>query len=124
LKLLLDTHVVIWMQFDPVRLPPALQAALLVADRVAVSVVSGWEHGIKRRKRPSQTPLSFEDLIAKTGFERLDLAFACHSYAESLPPIHADPFDRMLIAQALHGDWVLATGDETVRRYPVETVWD
>lgn len=124
MKLLLDTHILIWLRLEPGKLPKRVETGILEADRIGASVVSGWEYGMKRRRRPAELPLSFEELLATLSVERLVLDLACHSYAESLPPIHADPFDRMLVAQALHGGWVLATGDATVRRYPVETVWD
>ena len=124
MRLLLDTHVLIWLRLEPHKLPGRTASAIMDAGAIAASIVSAWEYGAKRRRHPRELPLPFEELLSGLPIERLDLDFACHSYAESLPPIHADPFDRMLIAQALHGGWVLATGDETVRRYPVETVWD
>ena len=57
------------------------------------------------------------------GAETVGFDFPLHAYAESLPLIHRDPFDRMLIAQALHHDMTLVTSDETIRRYPVRTLW-
>lgn len=55
--------------------------------------------------------------------QRLDLKFGLHRYAEELPAIHHDPFDRMLIAQALDNDLTLVSADKVVRSYPVPTFW-
>lgn len=124
MKLLLDTHVVTWIRYDPERLSKTARQAILDVPTIAVSVVSGWEYGLNRSKHPGSLPLSFEELLSGMNITRLDLPFACHTYAEALPPIHADPFDRMLIAQALFGDWRLVTADDKIRRYPLDTLWD
>jgi PIN domain nuclease of toxin-antitoxin system len=123
LRLLLDTHVIIWMVNAPEKLPKHVRGGISEADEVAVSVISAWEYGIKRAKRRSEAQLSFEELLADISVERLAFSFPCHVHAETLPPIHGDPFDRMLIAQALHHGLTLVTADETIRRYPVQTLW-
>lgn len=89
----------------------------------AASVVSGWEYGIMRARYRAPVPLSWEQLIGEWPVERLGLDWQCHNYAETLPPIHSDPFDRMLIAQSLHHGFTLVTADERIRRYPVPTLW-
>lgn len=92
-------------------------------EQAFVSVVSAWEYGQKRRKYPSEFPDPFESVLAGFPHEQLPLAFELHHHAETLPPIHNDPFDRMLIAQALHHDLTLVASDETIRRYPVKSFW-
>lgn len=123
MRLLLDTHVILWLRYAPERVPQAIEAAIAEVDAAYVSVASAWEHGIKRLKRPGLFPDSFETLMNNVPFERLDLAYECHVHAESLPAIHADPFDRMLIAQALHHGLTIVTSDRAIARYPVETLW-
>ena len=56
-------------------------------------------------------------------YRQLGLDFDMHRHAEELPPIHTDPFDRILIAQALELDLTLITADKIIRRYPVRTFW-
>ena len=56
-------------------------------------------------------------------FRPLDIPFEIRRFAETLPPIHSDPFDRMLIAQALDLELTLVTADQTIRSYPVATLW-
>ncbi len=122
-KLLLDTHVVIWLALEQDKVPRIVQDRIGGADEVCVSVVSAWEYGLKRTKYPDQLSLPFERLIEGSDVERLPLPFACHRYSETLPPIHSDPFDRMLVAHARHLDCALVTGDGIVSRYPVRTLW-
>jgi len=122
-RLLLDTHVLIWLGSAPDLVPTNVRQAVAVSDETFVSVVSAWEYGVKRLKFPNEFCEPFEILVAGLGHVPLDLPFECHRYSESLPPIHRDPFDRMLIAQALHLDLTLVSADETIRRYPVPTLW-
>lgn len=122
MRLLLDTHVLIWLAEAPQQVPAAVSEAILGSERVYASVASGWEYGIKRRKRPDLLPIPFASLIEGVA-EPLDLAFDCHLQAELLPPLHNDPFDRMLIAQALHHQLTLVTKDRHLRQYAVATLW-
>lgn len=90
---------------------------------VFISVASGWEYEHKRRLRPHDLPLSFIEICAEIPHQPLDLAFDVHRYAATLPMIHRDPFDRMLVAQAIHHDLTLIASDEHIRQYPVRTLW-
>jgi PIN domain nuclease of toxin-antitoxin system len=123
LKLLLDTHVLIWMSIAPDRLSGKAARLLMEAEFLCVSVVSGWEYGMKRRRHPEQFLADFDSLLAGLDFRPLGMPFELHRYAEQLPPIHQDPFDRMLIAQAIDQELTLVTADKLIRRYPVETLW-
>lgn len=121
---LLDTNVLIWLYRNDPRLSRnALERIESGEEPLFVSVVSAWEYSQKRRKRPDELRHRFDEVIAGLPHEKLDLTFDIHSYAESLPPIHSDPFDRMLIAQALHHDLTLIASDETIQRYPVRWLW-
>jgi len=121
--LLLDTHIILWLRSDPDRIPDHIHEEIRRTERVSISVVSAWEHELKRAKHPKELPFSFLELIAGSGFQTLDFPFDCHLHAYSLPPIHRDPFDRMLVAHALSCGLVLVTADTVVSRYPVKTLW-
>lgn len=118
--ILLDTHILIWALSQPDRLSARQRAALTdPAERVMFSAVSIWEVAIKAQRHPN-FPFRAEDLARaarQTGFDelRLDAASAC--VLRDLPPHHADPFDRMLIAQTIEAQARLATQDEAMLRY-------
>jgi PIN domain nuclease of toxin-antitoxin system len=116
--LLLDTHAVYrWLDDDP-RLGRAAREAVLAAPRVVVSTVSLWEFAIKL----SLGRLRFDlgeavRRLALDGFERLGVEDRhCRRYAD-LPPRHRDPFDRMLVAQALEEGLTLLSGDRAMPLY-------
>jgi PIN domain nuclease of toxin-antitoxin system len=124
LQLLIDTNVLVWLSVRDRRLPSRLVERIESGvDQIFVSVVSGWEYGQKRLKAPETLPLPFAELTAQLDYHPLDFAFKCHSFAEDLPKIHSDPFDRMLIAQALHHDLTFVASDAMIHRYPVKTMW-
>lgn len=121
MRLLLDTHVALWAILDDPRLPTlARQLITAEGNTVAVSAVNLWEIAIKHSLARGDMPVSASDArryFASSGFEQLAVS-ADHAVAvEQLPPIHADPFDRMLVAQALAEPLRLLTHDATVARY-------
>ena len=67
--------------------------------------------------------MPFVEITKAICYTKLDFAFDVHKYAQSLPPIHKDPFDRMLIAQAIHHDLEFVASDAAIHRYPVRTFW-
>ena len=103
-------------------MPRRVSEAIVEADERCVSFASAWEYSAKRAKFPGQLAKPFDALLA-SDFQRLDVSFELYRYAEELPPIHHDPFDRILIAQALDLDLTLVTADKIIRRYPVRTFW-
>ena len=111
------------MSASPERLSSRVIETLATAEPPFVSVVSGWEYGLKRQRNPVDFKESFATLLQDFEFRGLDLSFDLHRYAEDLPAVHKDPFDRMLVAQAIGFDLVLVTKDAVMRRYPVETLW-
>jgi PIN domain nuclease of toxin-antitoxin system len=122
LNLLLDTHVALWAAGGNSRLPE--RARDLIADSangVAVSVVALWEIAIKHSKRGApEMPLSAKEALqgfAEAGFELLTVKPAHVVSTEMLPDLHADPFDRMLVAQALTEGFRLVTSDKIVAKY-------
>ena len=122
MRLLLDTHVLVWLRRNgPISL--AARARLAEATDLFASVVSGWEYEIKRTKGHPDFSEPFAELLNQSTIERLPLTIDVLPAYADLPPIHSDPFDRMLVAQAISEGLTLVTSDARVRRYPIETLW-
>ena len=122
---LLDTSTIIWALADPGRLSAPARAALR-AGPLVLSVASYWEVVIKARKGllTVADPVSWwARATALLGGTVLSIRVGHVSALHSLPDIHKDPFDRILIAQASAEGFALVTSDEQVRRYAVRTVW-
>lgn len=121
---LLDTHTLLWWLSDDARLPSGVRDIIRAPDNeVYVSAVSGWEIAIKRAMGKLDAPHDLVALIAEEGFQELPISFAHGERAGQLPPIHRDPFDRMLVAQSqVHGLTIL-TKDDDIPRYQVKTFW-
>lgn len=115
--LLLDTHVFIWARTEPDRLKPATLAAITEADTVFVSVASAWEVEIKTAKGLLKLPATVAEGIAQSGLEPLPITLDHVERLRDLPMHHKDPFDRMLVAQALHENAILVTVDRHFARY-------
>jgi PIN domain nuclease of toxin-antitoxin system len=120
MKLLLDTHAFLWWDSDDARLPSALRSAIATpSNQVFVSAVTAWEIAIKRGLRK----LVFAGLVGKSieghGFIALPITVEQAECAGSLPQLHRDPFDRLLVAQAQLEGLVLVTVDDEILRYPV-----
>ena len=121
MQILLDTHVVLWALVDDPALP-AKARALIEDDRntLWVSAVSIWEISIKHALGRGDMPLSGRTALGycrDAGFRWLDLRPEHAAAVEGLPLIHADPFDRMLVAQALAEPMKLLTHDSMIARY-------
>jgi len=92
------------------------------AGSVLVSAATIWEIEIKRAAGRLDAPEDVAELVDHSGFERLSIGFNHVREAGRLPPIHGDPFDRMLIAQARLESLVLVTSDEMISRYDVQVL--
>jgi PIN domain nuclease of toxin-antitoxin system len=124
LAFLLDTNIIIWLGYGIPKLPTKVAEMLLSGSEPNfISVVSGWEYEQKRKLRPDEFSLPFSDVILEIPHQPLDLEFEVSRYASSLPLIHRDPFDRMLIAQAIHHDLEFIASDEAIHKYPVRIFW-
>lgn len=123
MKLLLDTHTVIWWLAGDRRLSTSARAAIATAGaETAVSVASIWEASIKS----SAGRLHGPDLTAAASAAGLPLLRIDERHAKlagELPLIHRDPFDRMLVAQASVEGLSLVTADERILRYGVPVIW-
>jgi PIN domain nuclease of toxin-antitoxin system len=121
---LLDTHILLWISIAPQRLTARVRVALEEPDSLLhVSFASAWEYSAKRLKFPGQFTQPFADLLDGTDVVQLDSDFELYKYAESLPLLHSDPFDRILIATALAHELTLITADQSIHRYPVPILW-
>ncbi len=128
MKLLLDTHVFIWWAVEPQRLPPRVyEACEDPGNELLLSVASLHEMQIKLNagRLRLHKPLSglVEEHVRENALGVLSVR-ASHIYAlADLPGIHRDPFDRLLVAQAIVEDAFLARADETIAKYPVRVFW-
>lgn len=121
MKLLLDTHILLWWLADDPKLPK--QAASAIADGetlVSVSAASAWEIGIKKAAGRLDAPDDLLDAMEANNFDALSITAAHALAASALPAHHADPFDRMLIAQARAEGCTLVTVDGRFSAYDVE----
>jgi PIN domain nuclease of toxin-antitoxin system len=124
-RLLIDTHVFIWLATSDPQLSRRVRDLLFSGQAEAwISVVSWWEIVLKQSRHKSfRLPEPFEAILSRTPLRRLDLAFDIPAYVERLPPVHGDPFDRILVAQAQRDDFTLVTCDGDIPEYPVKTFW-
>jgi PIN domain nuclease of toxin-antitoxin system len=123
MKLLLDTHAVLWWQSDDRRLPKAARAAIARADVVWVSAASGWEVAIKQGLGRLRLAEPFAVTVAADDFTELPITLVHAARLATLPPRHRDPFDRMLVAQALIEKATIVSKDRALAAYGVDVLW-
>jgi PIN domain nuclease of toxin-antitoxin system len=128
MKILLDTHTVLWMVNGYEKLSSSAKE-LLLNDKhtLFISVVSLWEVAIKVSLRKlSELDGGVGVVISKLEsmpIEVLPISTDCIKTIESLPFIHRDPFDRMLVATALSNDMTILTADSNIPKYSVPCIW-
>lgn len=116
MRLLLDTHVLIWWD-EGAKLHREADRAIRDADQVYVSAVSGWEIAIKISLGKLKARRTVAEAVADSGFEELPLRLHHTEALAGLPWHHRDPFDRMLAAQALAERLTLVTWDPAFEPY-------
>lgn len=128
MKLLLDTHTFIWWDSEPTRLPPRVLA--LCQDRqnvLLLSAVSIWEMQIKLQLGKLRLALPLREIVESqqrtNHVEILPIALAHVLALEDLPVCHKDPFDRLLVAQAIVEEAVLISADPNIAKYAVRVLW-
>jgi PIN domain nuclease of toxin-antitoxin system len=127
-RLLLDTHTFIWWDSNPAMLSPyALSLCQDTSNMLTLSVVSIWEMVIKQNLGKLTFAMRIQNIvenqIQQNGLEVLPMTLQ-HSLAlEQLPPHHKDPFDRLLIAQAMSEGIALLSRDGVFSQYPVDVRW-
>lgn len=127
MRLLLDTHVFLWMMFGGNFSPTAHEAILDSGNALFLSAASYWKICIKlslgKLQLTPQWQQVFDEEMKMNRIEWLPIERShCHKLL-TLPPVHGDPFDRLLIAQAQVEDMTLVTADASVRNYEVATIW-
>lgn len=123
MRLLLDTHIVLWWDADDPRLSGVFRAAVASPENeIFVSAASAWEIGIKRATGKLQVGASVAHTIRRHGFTALPITVEHAEWAGSLPLLHRDPFDRLLVAQAQLEGLVLVTVNDQILRYQVPHV--
>jgi PIN domain nuclease of toxin-antitoxin system len=122
MKLLLDTHLLLWAASDPHRLSPAATLLLSAPENSLIfSAASIWEIAIKSalgRDDFRVDSSQFRRALLENGYEELSVTSAHAAGTATLPPIHKDPFDRMLVVQAALEGILLLTSDPLVAQYP------
>lgn len=118
MRLLLDTHTFLWWVENSARLPKRFRDAIAEpANDVFVSAVTVWEIAIKRRTGRIILSGGIVEEIRSHGFQPLPIAVGHAEAVEQLPVIHRDPFDRMLVAQAMSEGLILLTVDAQMVQY-------
>jgi PIN domain nuclease of toxin-antitoxin system len=118
-RLLLDTHVFLWWGEDSRQLRADVRRRIAQADDVFVSAASAWEASIKAGLGRLRLPGPLLEAVVASGFSPLPLDFAHAEAVRALPPLHTDPFDRMLVAQAQVEGLTLVSRDQTLREYGI-----
>ncbi len=128
MRLLLDTCTFLWVVGGAPELSArARQAFADPGNEVYLSAASAWEIAVKHRLGRLPLPETPDRFVPQArdahGIDRLDIDEAAALHVARLPDLHRDPFDRILVAQALLGGLVLVTPDEALRQYPAPTLW-
>jgi PIN domain nuclease of toxin-antitoxin system len=128
MNILLDTCTFLWMALEPEHLSPAAKKILMSPSHTfSLSVISAWEIAIKvskKRLRLKETPSVFV-LMYRHAYRIADLPLHEGDIAllPTLPAIHRDPFDRMLVCQAKNHELTMLTPDPWLAKYDVKTIW-
>jgi PIN domain nuclease of toxin-antitoxin system len=122
MRVLLDTHLVLWTYIETKRLSAQARSILEAPEnKLVYSTVALWEIGIKRglgKKGFQVDPRVLRRAMLDDGYEELPVLGQHAVAVDSLPPIHKDPFDRLLIAQAMVEGITLLTADRAIAQYP------
>jgi len=128
MKVLLDTCTLLWLEIEPGKIPRALLEILREPATVRyLSAASAWEITVKWTAGRLKLPVSPAKFIAgsreRVQFTGLPIEESAAIQLAKLPMLHTDPFDRMLVCQAIEHGLAIATPDELIEQYPVRTIW-
>lgn len=128
MKLLLDTQVFLWIATDSARLPRDLRTVLREpSNDLYLSVVSSWEIAVKARSGKLVLPMPVWAFLLESrerlSIQTLSIQETAVAHVAKLPDLHRDPFDRMLVCQAIEHGLTIVTSDTQIHRYPVKTLW-
>ncbi|WP_031548205.1 type II toxin-antitoxin system VapC family toxin [Oribacterium sp. FC2011] len=124
--ILLDTHAMIWFMFDDSKLSERAMNSIKSSDKVFVSIASLWEIAIKQSIGKLDIDISAHELAEKC--EDVDIAIlpikpGHLDKVKDLPFLHNDPFDRLIMAQAVTEGMALVTKDEKIAQYDINKIW-
>ena len=130
MRVLLDTNALLWAAYAPGKLTAPAKEAFFIGESVTVSVVSFWEIGLKMSRGgydgldvPLDWEKSLPDWMEEQQFQLLGVDLAACRKIQDLPFYHKDPFDRMLIALAMNGEFTVITSDDRFEVYGVKRIW-
>ncbi|HEY8781987.1 MAG TPA: type II toxin-antitoxin system VapC family toxin [Mucilaginibacter sp.] len=127
MRFLIDTHVLIWYLDGNKRLPGKIRDLINDGDNlIVISIASLWEFAIKISLKKIDTKINLPDIEAyliEREFNLLSISFKHLNALSALPTHHGDPFDRLLIAQALTEDLTIISADKEFQAYPVRVIW-
>lgn len=121
MNLLLDTNVVVWV-LAGLPISAAARSAIETGESVFVSAATIWEITVKTALGQLVSPGDLPERLLDLGAQPLAMEWEHARAVRDLPPLHRDPFDRMLIAQAVVEQLTLVTRDATIQRYDVPTI--
>lgn len=130
MRLLLDTHAILWMVSDDPRLPESARNHIRAADHLFFSPVSFWEMGVKTSLGKPNFKLApkwasrIENELRHNGVSQIGIQTSHCARVATLPWHHRDPFDRMLIAQSIEENLTLLTKDVRIAQYDVAVLWN
>lgn len=128
MKLLIDTHVFLWILSERQRFSAKARAFLEDAEsnQFFFSDASAWEASIKfglgKLKLPEEPELFFADRVRQAGYRHLRIDLSHVTRVHSLPRVHGDPFDRLLVSQAAVESMTIISDDPVFKRYKIETL--
>lgn len=125
MRYLLDTHVILWY-FDAAKELPLAVRDTVDSSECFYSVASLWEIAIKQsigRLNRDITVSDYDSCCRRAGFRNLPISPMHLDRIKALPDIHRDPFDRILVAQAMEEGLAIVTCDRIIPQYPVQTIW-
>lgn len=123
MKLLLDTHALLWWVADDRRLGREARRAIATADFVWVSAASGWEVATKTSKRQLRLSEPLQVTVSADRFSELPFTLRHAEELQRLPFHHRDPFDRILVAQARIEGATIVSHDRDLEPYGVPVIW-
>lgn len=122
-RFLLDTHVLLWWLADDSKLGTKARADIGDGrNEIYISAASSWEISIKKRNGKLKGPEDIDSIVEQERFLKLPITLVHGEAAGQLPDHHKDPFDRMLIAQALQEGLTILTVDEKLQQYGADVV--
>ncbi|MEL7053057.1 MAG: type II toxin-antitoxin system VapC family toxin [Cyanobacteria bacterium J06588_5] len=127
MNLLIDTHILIWYVAGNPRLKPTMTDLLEATENnLSISVASLWEIVIKIGKGKLDLGVEFRELegiFNRLNIQIITILFCDINVHRTLPFHHTDPFDRLIISQAISQNWVLMSADSAFSNYPIQNIW-